>query len=171
LTVAALLKDDRPTLPDKGVAMHLKKILRLWLCWVLTAHLTLLIGPSSLTAEEPYIKAANDVQGQVASVEEKPQGLKAVAVYYAKRYHGRKTHSGTKYHQDKMTAAHPSLPHGTRVKVVNMANQWSCEVTITDRCRKRSTEVIDLSRAAARKLGFLGRGSATVMLFPLKEKS
>jgi rare lipoprotein A len=151
--------------------MNLKKILWPCLCLVLICHLALLIGPSLLKAEEPTIKAANDVQSQIAPAEKKERGMKAVAVYYAKRYHGRKTHSGIKYDQTKMTAAHPTFRHGTRVKVVNLANHRSCVVTITDRCRKRSFNVIDLSRAAAGKLGFLGKGSAKVMLYPLKEKS
>lgn len=95
------------------------------------------------------------------------EGAEGVAAYYAKRYNGRKTNSGALYDPEKLTAAHPDLPFGTRVKVVNLANGREVTVTINDRCRKRSFPFIDLSRAAARKIGFLGKGTAKVRIIPL----
>ena len=69
----------------------------------------------------------------------------------------------------KLTAAHPTLPLGTRVKVVNLANDRSVIVTINDRFRKRKYDVIDLSRAAASELGFIRRGTAKVRISPVDE--
>jgi len=96
---------------------------------------------------------------------------RGTAFYYAKRYNGRKTNSGARYNPDKLTAAHPDLPHGTRVKVINLANKKEVVVTINDRCRRRKTPIIDLSRAAAGKLGFLGKGAAKVLIVPLAKES
>lgn len=90
-----------------------------------------------------------------------------IASYYAKRFEGRRTASGAVYDPDKLTAAHQSFPFGTRVKVVNLRNGREVVVTVTDRCRKRSFPFIDLSRAAARKLGFFGKGITRVQITPL----
>lgn len=99
------------------------------------------------------------------------RGVEGIASYYAKRYNGRKTTSGKRYRPDRLTAAHPNLPLGTRVRVVNLANGREVVVTINDRCRKRKTPFIDLSRAAAKKLGFLGKGIARVRIVPLEKDS
>jgi rare lipoprotein A len=92
-----------------------------------------------------------------------------IASYYAKKFHGRPTTSGQRYHPEKMTAAHYSLPLGTRVRVKNLANDREVTVVINDRCRKKSIPFIDLSRAAAKKLGFFGAGKANVAIIPLAE--
>lgn len=101
------------------------------------------------------------------------EGKDGIASYYAKRYQGRRTFSGVRYHPDKLTAASPDLPMGSQVKVKNLDNGKEVLVTVNDRCRKRTTPFIDLSRAAARKLGFYGRGIAKVMisLFDGKDKT
>jgi len=92
-----------------------------------------------------------------------------IASYYAKKFHGRPTTSGQRYHPEKMTAAHYSLPLGTRVRVKNLANDKEVTVVVNDRCRKKSIPFIDLSRAAAKKLGFFGAGKANVAIIPLAE--
>ena len=107
---------------------------------------------------------------QTASQEEAPNdGAVGIASYYAKRYNGRRTTSGLRYDPKKLTAAHQSLPFGTKVKVVNLANDREVVVTVTDRCRKRRGPFIDLSRAAAQELGFFGKGVAKVSITPLEE--
>ncbi len=100
---------------------------------------------------------------------EAPEGVIGKATYYKKRYNGRRTSSGMIYNQKKLTAAHPDIPFGTKVKVVNLANNRSVVVTVNDRCPERSFEFIDLSRAAARKLGFLRKGVATVRIIPVEK--
>ena len=91
---------------------------------------------------------------------------KGIASYYAKRYNGRKTYSGERYDPEKLTAAHPDLPLGTRVRVVNLANNREVVVRVNDRCRTKKFPFIDLSRAAAQKLGFLGKGITKVKIIP-----
>lgn len=98
-------------------------------------------------------------------------GSEGLATYYAKRYNGRRTTSGRRYDPGKMTAAHQSLPFGTRVKVINLANAREVVVTVNDRCRKRRQPYIDISRSAAKKLGFLGKGTAKVRIVPLGMES
>lgn len=96
---------------------------------------------------------------------------KGIASYYARRYDGRRTTSGARYNPEKMTAAHQDLPFGTKVKVINLANDKEVVVMVNDRCRKKKKPFIDLSRAAARKLGFLGKGIAKVKIVPLYEEA
>ncbi|BEH08798.1 MULTISPECIES: septal ring lytic transglycosylase RlpA family protein [Geobacter] len=121
----------------------------------------------SLQAEEIAARETSDKEAAVAA--EADEGVTGTASYYAKRYHGRRTTSGKRYDPKKLTAAHPTLPLGTKVKVVNLTNDREVTVTITDRCRKRVNHFIDLSREAARRLGFLGKGVTQVRIITLDE--
>lgn len=112
-------------------------------------------------------KTCETGQIKMSSVEEESAGVLGIARYYAKRYNGRRTSSGVRYNPRKMTAAHPTLPLGTRVKVVNLANNRSVIVTINDRCRSYGTPFIDLSRQAARQLDFIRQAKANVRIIPL----
>jgi len=85
-----------------------------------------------------------------------------VASYYGRAHDGRRTASGEIFHMDEMTAAHRSLPFGTRVRVTNLANGRQAVVRINDRGPFRRGRIIDLSYAAARKLGLVRRGVARV---------
>jgi len=86
------------------------------------------------------------------------------ASYYGSRFHGARTASGERYDEKALTAAHRTLPFGTRVQVTNLANGRSVVVTITDRGPFARGRVIDLSRRAARKLDFLRDGTTRVRL-------
>lgn len=124
----------------------------------------------------PLLAAEKAVETTVATSiapEQKKSLVKkliGIASYYAKRYQGRRTTSGERYHPDKMTAAHQSLPLGTRVLVKNLANDKEVTVVVNDRCAKKGIPFIDLSRAAAKKLGFFGAGKAKVAIIPLREE-
>lgn len=85
-----------------------------------------------------------------------------VASWYGKPYHGRRTASGEIYNMNQLTAAHPTLPFGTRVAVTNLENGRTVIVTINDRGPFKPNRVIDVSRKAAGQLGFLGQGLARV---------
>lgn len=87
-----------------------------------------------------------------------------VASWYGKKFHGRKTASGERYNQNKMTAAHRTLPFGTRVRVKNRDNGKSVVVTINDRGPFKKGRVIDVSRAAAKKLDMINSGTARVRI-------
>ena len=87
-----------------------------------------------------------------------------IASYYAHKFHGRTTASGETYDMMAMTAAHRTLPFGTRVRVVNKDNGRSVVVRINDRGPFVAGRVIDLSRASAEELGMMGSGVAPVRL-------
>ena len=123
--------------------------------------------------EEPVQNSQETLQNSKENVDpsdETADGEEGLATYYANRYNGRKTYSGARYKPERLTAASPNLPMGCRVKVINLANGEEVLVTVNDRCRKRKAPFIDLSRAAARKLGFLGKGTARVRIIPLEEE-
>jgi rare lipoprotein A len=84
------------------------------------------------------------------------------ASYYGKKFQGRRTASGERYDMRALTAAHPRLPFGTVVTVTNMKNGRSVKVRINDRGPFIKGRIIDLSYAAARKLGMLSKGVARV---------
>lgn len=86
------------------------------------------------------------------------------ASFYADKFDGSPTASGEKYKRNKLTAAHKSLPFGTKVKVINLANNQSVEVIINDRGPYVEDRIIDLSKLAAEKLGFVNQGLADVRL-------
>src|SRR5439155_6427085 len=85
-----------------------------------------------------------------------------IASYYGREHDGRRTASGEVFDMREMTAAHRTLPFGTRVRVTNLANGRQITVRINDRGPFRRGRIIDLSYAAARKLGIVGRGVAKV---------
>ena len=103
----------------------------------------------------------------VATTEVVYAGSKAsagTASYYGKRFHGRTTANGERFNMNAMTAAHKSLPFGTKVKVTNRNNGKSVIVRINDRGPYHGNRVIDLSRGAAAKIGMLNSGTARVSI-------
>ena len=88
----------------------------------------------------------------------------AVASYYADKYHGRKTSNGEVFNMYDLTAAHKSLPFNTKVKVTNLSNGKSVVVRINDRGPFVKGREIDLSKAAAVKIGMIKSGTAKVSL-------
>lgn len=86
------------------------------------------------------------------------------ASFYADKFEGSLTASGEKYKHSRLTAAHKSLPFGTKVRVTNLANNQTVEVTINDRGPYVENRIVDLSKSAAEKLGFVNQGLADVKL-------
>jgi len=86
------------------------------------------------------------------------------ASWYGPGFHGNRTSSGEIYDQYEMTAAHPTLPLGTRVSVTNLQNGREIEVRVNDRGPFVKSRSIDLSYAAARSLGMLGPGTVPVRI-------
>ena len=92
-----------------------------------------------------------------------------IASYYASRFHGRRTASGTTYDETAMTAAHRTLPFGTVLRVTNLTNLRSVIVKVTDRGPYVRGRMLDLSRGAARELRMLDRGIAQVRVEKLED--
>ncbi|MBD3392374.1 MAG: septal ring lytic transglycosylase RlpA family protein [Chitinivibrionales bacterium] len=87
-----------------------------------------------------------------------------VASYYGPGFHGKKTANGERFNMYRMTAAHKTLPFGTRVRVTNLDNGKSVIVRINDRGPYKKGRIIDLSKGAAKKIGMIGTGTARVRL-------
>ena len=84
------------------------------------------------------------------------------ASFYAKKFNGRKTANGDIYNSAKYTAACNVLPLNTWIKVTNLKNKRSVIVRINDRLHFKNKRLVDLSKSAARKLGYVRRGLTRV---------
>ena len=91
------------------------------------------------------------------------------ASYYAEDFHGKKTSNGERFNMNDFTCAHKSLPFNTILKVTNLANGKTCEVRVNDRGPFVLNREIDLSKAAAIKLGMIGSGTTKVKLEIVKK--
>ena len=96
----------------------------------------------------------------------KPPAYEAtgIASYYGRKFHGRSTASGERFDMHAMTAAHPSLPFGTMVRVTRLKNNRSVTVRINDRGPFVRGRIIDLSLAAAKKIDMLADGLSRVRI-------
>ena len=122
------------------------------------ADLTAAPAPAPIApapVEQPQAPAAKPATRSLGS---------GVASYYGDRFHGRRTASGQAFNMHAMTAAHKTLPFGTRVLVTNPRNGKSVTVTINDRGPYAHGRTIDLSQAAATEIGLVQRGHGTVEL-------
>jgi rare lipoprotein A len=127
---------------------------------LMAASLTLSPSPANLHAEA---SGTADTAGDTAA------GTRFLiaegkASYYANRFHGRRTASGEHFDRRELTAAHRSLPFGTRVQVTNLDNGRKVFVKINDRGPHTGKRIIDISQAAAREIGLVGRGVGKVRI-------
>lgn len=90
------------------------------------------------------------------------------ASYYGNELAGRPTASGERFDPQQLTAAHRTLPFGTRLRVTNISNGHSVVVRVNDRGPFSGQRVLDLSYSAARQIGILQRGQARVRMEVLK---
>jgi rare lipoprotein A len=95
--------------------------------------------------------------------------LFGTASYYADKFNGRETANGEIYDSKKMTAACNVLPMGTWIRVTNLSNNRWVIVKTNDRLHARMTRVVDLSRAAAEKLGYIAKGLTKVKVEVLEK--
>ena len=101
-------------------------------------------------------------QGYVPATELKPHRERGRASWYGRRFHGKPTSSGEPYDMYAMTAAHPTLPIPSYVRVTHLPSGRSVVVRINDRGPFHKGRIIDLSYTAAHKLGYINAGSAEV---------
>jgi rare lipoprotein A len=87
-----------------------------------------------------------------------------IASWYGKESLGNDTSSGQLYDMNSLTCAHPSLPMGTKVLITNLENSRSVILTVNDRGPGIANRMVDVSRLAAERLGFLGAGLTRVRL-------
>ncbi|MFZ0798038.1 MAG: septal ring lytic transglycosylase RlpA family protein [Terriglobales bacterium] len=124
-------------------------------------------GPSSLEAakvtQPPVIGTGRHKTRKSAGDKVRPYQV-GTASWYGEQFQGKQTASGEPYDMRDFTAAHPSLPLGTFVKVTNLKNGKAVVVRINDRGPVVDGRIIDVSYNAARALGFNERGLQTVRL-------
>jgi len=121
--------------------------------------------PDAIPKVEPYTTRGNRpyvVFGKryVPITDQRPLKQRGRGSWYGKKFHGQTTSSGEIYDMYKMTAAHPTLPLPSYVRVTNLANGRQVIVRVNDRGPFHSGRIIDLSYTAALKLGYLAAGSA-----------
>ena len=93
---------------------------------------------------------------------------RGVASYYNSEFNGRLTASGERFSNNKLTAAHLTLPFNTLIRVTNTQNNRSVVVRINDRGPHKKNRILDLSYAAAQKLGMIASGTAEVSVEVVK---
>ncbi|MBC7755900.1 MAG: septal ring lytic transglycosylase RlpA family protein [Bdellovibrio sp.] len=98
-----------------------------------------------------------------------PDKMIGLASFYGGKFNGRRTASGEKFNHHALTAAHKTLPFGSKVQVTNLRNGKSVVVRINDRGPFVKGRIIDLSKAAAKQIGLSSSGTARVKLEVLKK--
>ncbi|HZH00898.1 MAG TPA: septal ring lytic transglycosylase RlpA family protein [Flavisolibacter sp.] len=102
--------------------------------------------------------------------ENKARTYFGVASYYADKFNGRKTATGAIYDHSKLTAACNVLALGTWIQITNLRNNKKIIVQVNDRLHPKNKRIVDLSRLAAEKLGYLKRGLTQVRVDVLVRK-
>jgi rare lipoprotein A len=123
--------------------------------------------PDAVPQHEPFHRFANrpyTVFGQTYApvVDREPRRERGLASWYGRKFHGRKTSSGEVYDMFAMTAAHKTLPIPSYARVTHVGNGRSVVVRVNDRGPFHSNRIIDLSYAAAARIGIVETGSALV---------
>jgi rare lipoprotein A (peptidoglycan hydrolase) len=122
------------------------------------------------TLDDPTVPAKNKRAQANSRETSRKKIIRGQASWYGPGFHGKKTASGEIFDQGRLTAAHKTLPLGTKAKVTNLENGNSVEVEINDRGPYVGDRVIDLSRAAANALGFVESGLTLVRIEPLYQE-
>lgn len=142
--------------------------------WLLGMHRVTLLGALVFSGcTEHMDERGKQSQQQTGHAASKPVHKEVgEASWYGPGFQGKETASGETFDQKEMTAAHPSLPMGTKAKVTNLENDKKVEVIINDRGPFAKDRVIDLSAAAAKKLDMKKDGTSQVKIEtkPVKKK-
>ena len=124
------------------------------------------IAASAQSASAPAAAPAKPAESAAPAAASAPaatgDALSGTAAWYGRKFNGRKTASGQRFNAAALTAAHPTLAFGSRVKVTNSKNPRSAVVVINDRGPSTPGRIIDVSQAAAQRLGFIRAGTAEV---------
>lgn len=138
-----------------------------WLAGALVLCLTAWLAGCATRAPEPAAPARGGLPGSGAPGLERadPREIeRGIGSWYGEGFQGRRTASGEVFDATALTAAHRTLPFGTRVRVRNPANGQEVVVRINDRGPHIGGRIIDMSRAAAARIGLVRAGVAPVIL-------
>ena len=123
-------------------------------------------GPT--IAHGDYINSDGMSRKEIEAIRNHPEVQIGIASYYGKKFHRKLTANGQRFNMYKVSAAHKTLPLGTRVKVTNLNNGKSIRLTINDRGPFKKGRILDLSYKAAQKLGFVNEGTTKVRIDVIK---
>lgn len=144
--------------------------------WVLPTLVLVVFVLGGCASQEPTVKQLPEQESRwkVKTAVGVPSSRRifiqeGIASWYGGNFHGRTSASGEVYDKWQMTAAHKTLPMGTRLVVKHMGNGRTVQVRINDRGPYIKGRIIDLSRAAASQLGMLRQGVARVRLYRIGE--
>ncbi len=115
-----------------------------------------------------YINSDGMSRKEIEAIRNHPEVQIGIASYYGKKFHRKLTANGQRFNMYKVSAAHKTLPLGTRVKVTNLNNGKSIRLTINDRGPFKKGRILDLSYKAAQKLGFVNEGTTKVRIDVIK---
>ena len=122
------------------------------------------IHPANVIAQQQDSTANKGKSKKITRV------LYGMASFYSNKFNGRKTANGEIYSQKKLTCACNVLPLGTWIRVTNLRNNHTVDVKVNDRIHPKMRRVVDLTRAAAEKLDFIGQGLTRVKVEVLGRK-
>ncbi|MGF2414351.1 septal ring lytic transglycosylase RlpA family protein [Ferruginibacter sp.] len=134
-----------------------------WLQFILLIAALFIIAPNTLAQQTDT--------GSKAKPAKVKRVLYGMASFYSNKFNGRKTSSGEIFSQNKFTCACNVLPLGTWVRVTNLRNGRSVVVKTNDRLHPRMKRIVDLSRVAAVKLGYVSSGLTRVKVEVLGKKA
>lgn len=130
-------------------------------CLILILIIELIIGCSSSTRYSKTINVNEKNEIKEFRILETETGT---ASYYADEFNGRKTANGEIYDMNALTAAHPTYPFNTKLKVTNLQNGKNVEVRVNDRMPQFKNRIIDLSFAAAKRIDMINAGIQDVKI-------
>lgn len=128
------------------------------------------IGVAAFVAMSPPSQAGQPTYLPLSTRVIQTKAKDGVASWYGKECQGNPTASGESYNMYALTAAHPNLPLGTKIKVTNLRNHRSLILRINDRGPYVPGRFLDVSQAAARRLGFMRSGKAPVRIEVLRQR-
>lgn len=140
--------------------------------WGLVCLAAMVVSASALAQAPAPATAASKAAtspaaGQAMTMQATPGEETGLAAVYSDKLAGHRTASGKRYNPHQLTAAHRTLPFGTRVLVTNVKNGKSVELRITDRGPKQANRILDISPRAAHALGIRKTAMAEVKLSPV----
>lgn len=131
---------------------------------ILLSMALLSLGSHSINAQTATKTAFRDTAGRSAPIQY------GIASFYSDKFIGKVTATGEIYSNTKLTAAHNALPFGTWIRVTNLSNKKSVIVRVNDRLHHRNKRLVDLSLAAAKRLGYTKKGLTRVKVEVLGKK-
>jgi len=137
-----------------------KTILKITACWLILLLVCIPVYAQIDTTSKEKLKAPIKVK----------RVFYGKASFYSNKFHGRQTANGEIFNQDKFTAACNVLPLGTWIRVTNLSNGKTVVVRTTDRLHPRMRRVVDLSRSAAKRLGYISNGLTRVKVEVLDQQ-